>query len=96
MRTYIKMYGPPLLSALEVLDKLGSSAQIISIVHDPEICIGNRCDRIVNSGERIVGDYDFYFEWLKNPSLEQLNGLIQGIDDALEPLGCKYTVTTKR
>ena len=55
-----------------------------------------RCGNIISkSGERL-GEYDFFFEWFTEPSMEQLNGLIEKIDEALEPLGCKYTITTKK
>jgi len=55
-----------------------------------------RCSNIISkSGERL-GEYDFFFEWFTEPSMEQLNGLIDKIDEALEPLGCKYTITTKK
>ena len=55
-----------------------------------------RCNNIVSkSGERL-GEYDFFFEWFTEPSMEQLNGLIEKIDEALEPLGCRYAITTKK
>ena len=55
-----------------------------------------RCGNIISkSGERL-GEYDFFFEWFTKPSMEQLNGLIEKIDEALEPLGCRYTITTKK
>jgi len=55
-----------------------------------------RCNNIISkSGERL-GDHDFFFEWFTEPSMEQLNGLIEKIDEALEPLGCRYTITTKK
>lgn len=55
-----------------------------------------RCSTIISkSGERL-GEHDFFFEWFTEPSMEQLNGLIEKIDEALEPLGCRYTITTKK
>jgi len=42
-----------------------------------------------------LGDYDFFFEWIKPPTFEQLKELIEEIDKALSKLRCKYTVTTK-
>ncbi len=54
-----------------------------------------RCGKIISkSGERL-GEFDFFFEWFTDPSMEQLNDLIEKIDEALAPLGCKYTITTK-
>lgn len=55
-----------------------------------------RCNNIISkSGERL-GEYDFFFEWFTNPSMEQLNSLIEKIDEVLEPLDCRYTITTKK
>jgi len=54
-----------------------------------------RCDKLISkSGERL-GEYDFFYEWFTEPKLDQLNGLIEKIDEALTPLGCRYTITTK-
>jgi hypothetical protein len=55
-----------------------------------------RCGTIISkSGERL-GEYDFFFEWFTEPTMEQLNELIEKIDAALTPLGCKYTITTEK
>jgi hypothetical protein len=86
MKTYIKLYGPPYVLALKALEKTAAETH--------EICVGDRCDRIKKSGEQL-GDYDFYFEWNKNPSAEQLRGLIEKLDNTLASVGCTYTLTTK-
>ena len=54
-----------------------------------------RCDTIISKSGEALGEYDFFFEWFIEPKLEQLNDLIEKIDETLEPLGCKYTITTK-
>ena len=54
-----------------------------------------RCQSIISSSGDILGEYDFFYEWLEGPSMEQLKLLIEKIDDALEPLGCRYTLTTQ-
>ncbi len=54
-----------------------------------------RCNNIISKSGETLGEYDFYFEWFTDPALEQLNDLILKIDEALMPLGCKYTITTK-
>jgi hypothetical protein len=54
-----------------------------------------RCGKIISkSGERL-GDYDFCFEWFKEPDTEQLHKLIEKIDEVITPLGCRYAITTK-
>lgn len=54
-----------------------------------------RCRSIISESGEALGEYDFFFEWLKRPSMEQLNELIKRVDGALEPLGCLYSITTK-
>jgi len=55
----------------------------------------DRCDTIISkSGERL-GEYDFFFEWFKDPTMDELNDLIRRIDEALKPLGTRYTITTR-
>jgi hypothetical protein len=54
-----------------------------------------RCDTIISKSGEKLGEYDFFFEWFTEPSMEQLNELIEKVDEALTPLGCKYTITTK-
>lgn len=54
-----------------------------------------RCNTIISkSGERL-GEYDFFFEWFKDPSMDELNDLIKRIDQALKPLGTRYSIMTK-
>jgi hypothetical protein len=57
---------------------------------------GERCQSIISSSGDSLGDYDFFYEWFEGPSKDQLTMLIEKIDDALEPLGCRYTITTKK
>ena len=54
-----------------------------------------RCSNIISKSGQKLGEYDFFFEWFTEPTMEQLNQLIEKIDESLAPLGCKYTITTK-
>ena len=54
-----------------------------------------RCGNIISKSGESLGEHDFYFEWFTEPNMDQLNGLIEKIDEAMTPLGCKYTITTK-
>ena len=129
MRSYVKIYGPPVYDAIKVLEKLAIEVPTVCIM-DPLIQqlyaddvgggspesgpttsaakameyfvplkrdIGpERCGKIISkSGERL-DEYDFFFEWLKTSSVDELNNLIKIIDKALAPLGCKYTITSKK
>ena len=116
MRSYVKIYGPPLLKAIKALEKIS--------IGMPEVCITDtfiessyptfnskegisnyfaavggipekRCDTIISKSGVKIGEYDFVFEWFKPPKTDELNMLIERIDEALTPLGVKYTITTK-
>jgi len=54
-----------------------------------------RCDTIISKSGEKLGEYDFFFEWFKEPTMDELNNLIVKIDEALASLGCRYTITTK-
>ncbi len=86
MRTYIKIYGPPVWESIRALEKIAADSS--------QICVGDRCD-IIKKASETVGDYNFYFEWKKNPTMEQINALIEKIDNAFATLGSTYTITTK-
>ncbi|MBN2334161.1 hypothetical protein JXL21_01290 [Candidatus Bathyarchaeota archaeon] len=55
-----------------------------------------RCESIISKHGESLGKYDFFFEWSKPPTTDKLNTLIERIDEALTPLGCRYTITSKR
>ena len=55
-----------------------------------------RCSTIISKSGEKLGEYDFFYEWFTEPTMEQLNGLIEKIDEALTPLGCRYTITTEK
>jgi hypothetical protein len=54
-----------------------------------------RCNNIISKSGESLGEHDFYFEWFTDPKMDQLNDLIEKIDEAMTPLGAKYTITTK-
>ena len=54
-----------------------------------------RCGTIISKSGEKLGEYDFFFEWFKEPTTDELNNLIEKIDEALAPIGSKYTITTK-
>jgi hypothetical protein len=55
-----------------------------------------RCRSIISRHGQKLGEYDFFFEWHETPDASQIDNLIKKIDEALKPLGCLYTITTKR
>jgi hypothetical protein len=54
-----------------------------------------RCHNIISKHGQKLGEYDFFFEWHEKPETSQIIELIKKIDEALKPLGCLYTITTK-
>jgi hypothetical protein len=54
-----------------------------------------RCNTIISKSGEKLGDNDFFFEWFKKPTMDELNDLIKRIDKALKPLGTRYTIITK-
>lgn len=124
MKSYIKLYGPPLAVALKALRKValdfpevcvmdsgikavvsaprvsgGGSLDSVSMVMDffggPDAISEERCETIISKSRESVGKYDFYYEWFKKPSIAQIEALIVKIDEALTPVGVRYTITTK-
>ena len=54
-----------------------------------------RCNDIISKSGESLGEYDFYFEWTKNPSSKDIMTLIEKIDAAFEQIGAKFSITTK-
>jgi hypothetical protein len=115
MKSYIKIYGPPVLKSLRALEALAIDTPEVCIMdtimvqelpqlsqadavmdffsHAGEITV-ERCDNIISKSGGELGEHDFYFEWFVPPTQDQINDLIQKVDDALAPLGARYTITT--
>ena len=86
VKSKIKIYGPPIDKAITALQRLAEELPTIS---DGHISRG-----IIPSGETLMGDFDFVFHWIKKPDEKQLRQLIAKIDEALNGIGCRYTITT--
>ncbi|MBA7607615.1 hypothetical protein ES703_14774 [subsurface metagenome] len=117
MRSFIKIYGPPVLETIKTLEKIAVDMPEVSIMDTlilnsvpkfmeadytmnyfsaiPAEIEYKRCSNIISKSGEMLGEYDFFFEWFTEPSMEQLNSLIKKIDEALAALGCKYSITTK-
>lgn len=52
-----------------------------------------RCGKIISGSWETLGEYDFYYEWFMPPSRAQVEDLVKRMDEALKPLGARYTVT---
>ena len=125
-RSYVKIYGPPVLSSLRALEKVAlemskkttmkyysvmvpsapyapadASAYgnvmrdyVAGILADVEMPAEEKVKLISKSGDTL-GEYDFFFEWGEEPTMQQVQELIGKIDEALADCGCRYTMTTK-
>ena len=92
MRSYIKLYGPNLEKALKALEDLLSKEEKVV---GAETIYPAKPRGLFSSSKVTVGEYDFVFEWIESPTVEDITALISDIDDALTPTKCKYTITTK-
>ena len=119
VRSYIKIYGPPILKAIKVLEAVAvdmSKATSLKFSHKclpyPSQSNTRGWDAYVKNMERTyvdcyepvrlisdahqqLGEYDFFFEWDKEPNMERVEELLGKIDEGLGGLGCYYTITTK-
>jgi len=117
MKSFVKVYGPPLLKAIKALEKVAIGLPEVCIwdtfiAYSPPIALDSyesvssyfagvgevpekRCSTIISKSGESLGEHDFYFEWFKKPTMDELNNLIEKVDEALAPLGVKYTLTTK-
>jgi hypothetical protein len=95
VRSYVRIYGPPISKALEKLEKVAK--EIPEIIYQSKsfgISIEREIDPISKAGP-ILGEYDFFFEWKIKLEEDMVDKLICRIDKALQPLGCRYTITIK-
>lgn len=120
VKSYIKIYGPPLFEALRALEKIAVETPEVSyfvqtmqftdipyVREDLETYIdrledavnievpSRRRGKLISKSGVTLGEYDFFFEWVVEPDLDKIDDLIKRIDEAMKPLGCMYTVTTK-
>ncbi len=61
----------------------------------PDTVPTGRKSKLISGSGHTLGDYDFFFEWAKDPTWEEIQDLLSKVDEALGPLGCKYTSVTK-
>jgi len=121
-RSYIKVYGPPLLKAIRALEKVavefsktttirhyniltpipsyldigpgGIATYATALLPEIEIPADEKV-KLVSKASDTLGDYDFFFEWAKEPTKQEVLELIAKIDEALSDCGCRYTIITK-
>ena len=124
MKSYIKIFGPPIYETIKALEKIAVDMPEVCIMSTPiEVSLGvtlgpssgfggfddamsinryfgsempeERCDNIISKSGESLGDHDFFFEWFKNPSMEEIMMLIEKVDKAVTETGANYTITTK-
>ncbi|MCD6263859.1 hypothetical protein J7L60_05585 [Candidatus Bathyarchaeota archaeon] len=117
-RSYIKIYGPPIVKALRALEQVAvemskkTTIRVFDVLIPPyspplempeygatvfphiELSAEEKV-KLISKASQTLGEYDFFFEWGEEPTIEQVTELIEKIDEALAKCGCKYTITTK-
>jgi hypothetical protein len=54
-----------------------------------------RCTDFISKSGEATGEFDFYFEWLEEPSKEHLNEFVNDIKATLRPLNVKFQIENK-
>jgi len=121
-RSYVKIYGPPILKAIRALEKVAVEFSKTATVRHFNILtptpdyeqVGQRAMelygqallpeieipveekvKLISKASDTLGDYDFFFEWGKEPTKQEVLELIEKIDEALSDCGCRYSIVTK-
>ena len=66
------------------------SKALEAVLDLPEIKKGD-----IFSSEITIGPYDYAFAWNRSPRVEQIRRVVKTIDQAIQPTGARYTITTK-
>ena len=101
MKSYIRIYGPPVFKAIKALEKIAVDMPEVYIMSslieallltaqttEPSwtnlimnyfgsVIPKSRREKIISKSGEKIGDYDFYFEWIKDPTLDELHNLIE-------------------
>ena len=102
MKSYLKLIGPSIDKGIEKFNELKKLEKnhpygkvvyraISIVVPSHDVVTG----QLVVEGREELGEYDFVVEWIKEPTIEQVRGLIRQVDEALRYTGCRYMITTK-
>ena len=76
--------------------KLGLTDWVMSYTRYRGLTVSHeRCMTLISKEGSDLGEYDFFYEWLEEPSYEHITELIAKIDTKLSPTGCMYTLITK-
>ena len=94
----LKLFGPGLKTALQALHEFsvefeGGNTQESLHTSKPNGTLAS-LSRYIRRGEDVKGDYDFLFHWHEEPFTDEIISLIDKIDVLLEPIGCRYSIST--
>ena len=87
MKSIIKLLGPQIAEGLEKLSKIEEFLKTES----PELG-----SKLFFSGEAVIGEVDFYFEWKNEPTQSDIIALISVIDDKMKDVKTHYTIATEQ
>ncbi len=99
MKSYVKLYGPDFLKALENLEKMTEEDPVITgeaqrLLMEPAKLMSSLTPDSRKVLKTICPDWTISFEWRQTPSLENVKSLIEKIDKALYGTKARYSITT--
>ncbi|MCW4014441.1 MAG: hypothetical protein NWF07_15845 [Candidatus Bathyarchaeota archaeon] len=87
--------GPGGVSGAGGGGSLDSIEMIMSYFGGPGDISRERCETIVSTSEKDLGEYDFVYEWMDKPEKAMLDKLAVDIAKVLKPTGAKHTLHNK-
>jgi hypothetical protein len=99
LKSYVKLFGPNIDQALTELENLANDFSQIDdgksagIKHEEKRGFLSR----LFGGEKeqpIIGDFDFAFSWHADPTIDDMIEFVKHIDEKLEPIKTRYTITS--
>ena len=99
MKSYVKLYGPDFLKALEKLEKATEEDPVITgeaqrLLMEPAKLMSPLTPDSQRVLRTICSDWTISFEWQQEPSLENVKTLIEKIDRTLLGTKARYSITT--
>ncbi len=99
MKSYVKLYGPDFLKALEKLEKVTQEDPVITgeaqrLLMEPAKLMSPLTPDSRKVLKTVCPDWTLSFEWQQTPSLENVKALIEKIDNALLGTKAHYSIMT--
>jgi hypothetical protein len=83
MRSFITLFGPSLLDSLPILQAIPK-----------EFVRLTESNKLKETSSLLQGKYDYVYDWIENPPLEELMKFIKILDEKLKGIGVRYRINT--